>query len=238
MPFDKDHIFYGINLTDEQRTYVDSMIDNKVTVVDSVAGTGKTTLAVGVAAILQKKLYYVFSPVEEDKMGFRPGTQEEKENAYIGPLKCALAALNYLPEQCIYSETKAMDPRFAKQQSMNEKAGNIWVYPMSHVFARGINIEDAFVLIDEAQNLTVDELQKVLTRCHDNCTIVLAGHTGQCDLENKSLSGFPPYREFYKTKQYAKVCRLTKNFRGQVSRDADTIKEFINSSAYHQNSIR
>ena len=129
MPFDKDHIFYGINLTDEQRIYVDSMIDNKVTVVDSVAGTGKTTLAVGVAAILQKKLYYVFSPVEEDKMGFRPGTQEEKENAYIGPLKCALATLNYLPEQCIYSETKAMDPRFAKQQSMNEKAGNIWVYP-------------------------------------------------------------------------------------------------------------
>lgn len=41
MPLDKDHIFYGINLTDEQRTYVDSMIDNKVTVVDSVAGTGK-----------------------------------------------------------------------------------------------------------------------------------------------------------------------------------------------------
>ena len=237
MPLDKDHIFYGINLTDEQRTYVDSMMDNKVTVVDSVAGTGKTTLAVGVAAILQKKLYYVFSPVEEDKMGVRPGTQEEKENAYIGPLKCALAALNYLPEQCIYSETKAMDPRFAKQQSMNEKAGNIWVYPMSHVFARGINIEDAFVLIDEAQNLTVDELQKVLTRCHDSCTIVLAGHTGQCDLENKSLSGFPPYREFYKRKPYANVCRLTKNFRGQVSRDADTIKQFINSPAYRQNSV-
>lgn len=232
MPLPEDHIFFGLNMTDEQREYVNSIIDNKVTVVDSVAGTGKTTLAVGTAAILKMKLYYVFSPVEENVMGYRPGTQEEKEDAYTGPLKCALMALNYVPEQCIYSESRASDPRYCKQISEREKSGDIWVYPMSHVFARGINIENAFVLIDESQNMTVDELQKVITRCHDDCKVVLAGHTGQCDLLNKSLSGFPPYREFYRTKKYAKVCKLTKNFRGEISRDADTIKQFMNSPEY------
>ena len=229
MPLPRTNIFFGYEptMTDEQREYVDSMIDNPVTIVNSVAGTGKTMLSVACAAYLQMKLYYIFSPTQEKCLGYRPGSQSEKEFEYTAPLRCALEALNFNPDQCVYSESRANDPRFCKTMAMQEKKGDIWVYPMSHVFARGTNIDNKFVIIDEAQNFTREELKKVITRIHDNCKLVIIGHTGQCDLDNKSNSGFGDYLEFYKTKDYAKICNLTKNFRGVISRDADTIDDFM-----------
>lgn len=229
MPIPESNMFFGLRsaMTDEQLKFVNSMFDNKVTISNSVAGTGKTTLAVGVAAILQMKLLYIFSPIQESKMGFRPGTQEEKELEYTAPLRCALEKINYNPDQCIFSLDEATDPRFSKNIANQEKHGDIWVYPMSHIFARGINIENRFVVIDECQNFTINELQKILTRIHDNCKVVLLGHTGQCDLTNESTSGFAPYIEYYKTLPYACICPLTYNFRGRISRDADKIHEFL-----------
>ena len=231
MPLSKDHIFFGLRptMTEEQLIYVNSMIDNKVTVVNAIAGAGKTLLSVGVAALLKMKLVYVFAPVEEDKMGFRPGTQTEKELSYITPLKDALTSLNFNPSQCIYNEDRIQEKGYAKDMLAAQKKGNLWVYPMSHIFARGINIDDSFIIIDEAENFTRDELKKIITRIHDNCRVVIAGHTGQCDLRDKSLSGFKDYIEFYKTRDYAQVCQLSKNFRGIISSDADTIDEFIHN---------
>ena len=80
MGLPKDNIFFGLRLTEEQRVYVDSMIDNQLTIVNAVAGTGKTTLAVATASLLGMKLVYAFSPVEEmkDKSGNQINVQTVK----------------------------------------------------------------------------------------------------------------------------------------------------------------
>src|SRR5699024_5228185 len=93
----------------------------------------------------------------------------------------------------------------------------------SHVFARGTNIKDKFLIVDEVQNFTKSELRKLLTRVHDSCRVVLIGHTGQIDLDRPQDSGFAPYIEHFKNKDYAKVCELNWNFRGVLANDADSL---------------
>jgi len=217
MPLQKNHLFfgYGHKLTNEQRKYIDSMIDNQLTVVNAFSGTGKTTLAVMVAKYLKRDLVYIFSPCEEKTLGFTPGTVQEKESKYIVPLKDALLEIGEIPDRVIISEDN-ID---------NVKNGNAWVYTMSHVFARGINIKgNKFVIIDESQNFTRGELKKVLTRIHDDCIIVMIGHDGQCDINDKSKSGFVPYLNHFENEEYANVCKLNVNFRGKLATHADKLE--------------
>ena len=206
-------LFYGLSLTDEQRIYVDSIFDNQLTIVNARSGTGKTTLAVGASKILGNPLVYIFSPVEEGRMGFRPGTQQEKEAEYWQPLKDALLEIGENPSQVVCDESNP--------DAM--KSGHVWVYPKSHVFARGTNIKDSTVIIEETQNFTRGELKKVLTRIHDSCTVIMIGHDGQCDLPNASKSGFVPYLEHFRNEPYTKVVELTQNFRGNLAQHADEL---------------
>lgn len=210
-----NNLFFGLarTMTPEQRVYVDSILDNQLTIVNARSGTGKTTLAVGAAKLLGKPLVYVFSPVEEGRMGFRPGTQKDKESAYITPLTDALYEINEEPAKVIY------DPENIEAQ----KRGTVWVYPMSHVFARGMNMKDKTVVIDESQNFTRGELKKILSRIHDSCKVVMIGHDGQTDLKNPEKSGFVPYLEHYRDEPYAKICELTVNFRGRLAQKADEL---------------
>lgn len=213
MPLPKSaELFYGLNLTNEQREYLDSIFDNQLTIVNAKAGTGKTTLAVGAAKILKKPLYYIFSPVEEDALGYTPGDVEEKESKYIQPLLDALKEINE-------------DHRFALYRTENpEHIQKVaWVYAKSHVFARGTNIKNATVIIDEAQNYTKGELKKVLTRIHDSCKVIMIGHDGQNDLDQPEKSGFVPYLEHYRDEPYSKVVKLTVNFRGKLAQHADEL---------------
>lgn len=215
MPLPKDNLLFGYTnkLTDEQKEYVDSMFDNQLTIVNAKSGTGKTTLAVAVAKVLQMDLLYVFSPVEESSLGFTPGSVEEKEEKYFQPLKDALVEINEQPDKVIATE----------HNFENVKNGNTWVEAKSHVFARGTNIKDKFVIVDEVQNFTKPELRKLLTRIHDNCVVVLLGHVGQIDLDRPQESGFAPYIDHFRKKDYAKVCDLTWNFRGRLASDADEL---------------
>lgn len=213
MPLPQEsELFYGLKLTDEQREYVDSIFDNQLTIVNAKAGTGKTTLAVGAAKILNKPLYYIFAPVEEDALGYTPGNVEEKEAKYIQPL---LDALKEIKE----------DHRFALHREDNPDHIDkmAWVHAKSHVFARGTNIKGATVIIDEGQNMTRGELKKVLTRIHDDCKVILIGHDAQCDLDDRSKSGFTPYIEHFRVKDYCKIINLTKNFRGRLAKHADEL---------------
>ena len=91
MPLPKDSLFFGFKptMTEEQVEYVNSIFDNRLTIVNAPAGTGKTMLAVAAAKLIGMKLVYIFAPVEESAMGYRPGTQAEKELEYLGPLMSA-----------------------------------------------------------------------------------------------------------------------------------------------------
>jgi phosphate starvation-inducible protein PhoH and related proteins len=215
VPLPKRNLLFGFEpkLTDEQRAYVDSIFDNQLTIVNARSGTGKTTLAVACAKLIGKPLVYVFSPVQEKSMGFRPGKQAEKEAEYHQPLIDALLKINEVPAKVVYNEDN-VDAL---------KAGHVWVYPKSHIFARGTNIEDMTVIIDETQNFTRGELKKLLTRIHDSCTVIMIGHTGQCDLPDPKKSGFAPYIEHYQDEPYVKVIELTRNFRGQLAQHADEL---------------
>jgi PhoH-like ATPase len=215
MPLPKDNLLFGFapKLTDEQKVYINSIFDNKITFVNAKSGSGKSTLAVACAKIIGKDLVYIFSPVEEKSLGFTPGSVEEKEKKYYTPLYDALLEINEDPSRAIISDSNPD----------NLKNGTAWVKPMSHVFARGINIKDKTVIIDEAQNFTKNELKKVLTRIHDSCTVIVIGHDGQCDLDKPSKSGFIPYLKHFENEPYCKVCTLTKNFRGFIATHADTL---------------
>lgn len=214
MPLPKDSMFYGFapKLTDEQRIYVDSIFDNKVTIVNAKAGTGKTTLAVAAARMLGKPLYYTFGTVEEDALGFTPGDVEEKEAKYIAPLMDALQEIREDPRLAIRRES---NPDFINAEA--------WVIAKSHTYMRGTNIKGATLIIDESQNLTRGQLKKVLTRVHSDVNVIMIGHDGQTDLDDPSKSGFAPYLEHFRNEPYAQVCELTTNFRGVISQHADKL---------------
>lgn len=214
MPLPKDSLLFGYEpkLTYEQRIYVNSIFDNKLTIVNAKAGTGKTTLAVAVAKMLGKPLYYTFAPVEEGALGFTPGDVEEKESKYITPLLDALHEIREDPRLAIHRDS---NPDF-----MNAAA---WVTAKSHVFMRGVNIKNATLIVDECQNLTRGELKKVLTRVHSDVHVILIGHDGQNDLADPSKSGFVPYLEHFRNEPYAQICELTVNFRGRLASKADEL---------------
>lgn len=226
MPLPNNNLLFGFEpkLTEEQRGYVNSIFDNQLTISDSKSGSGKTTLAVACAKLLKKELVYIFAPVQEDKMGYRPGGQFEKEKAYITPLLDALIEINENPMQVIYSEENFSNPTKMKEMMDNVKKGIVWVYPKSHIFARGTNLKDKTVIIDECQNFTKAELKKVLTRIHDSCKVIMIGHTGQIDLENPEESGFQDYIYHFKDEDYVGIHNLTVNFRGRLAQHADNIK--------------
>jgi phosphate starvation-inducible PhoH-like protein len=213
VPLPTNNLLFGFEpkLTDEQRTYVDAIFDKRLTIVNAKSGTGKTTLAVACAKLIGKPLIYIFAPVEEKKMGYRPGNQSEKEREYLTPLKDALLEIGENPDKVIYDA--------ANVELM--KAGHVWVYPMSHTFARGINLKDKTIIISESQNFTRGDLKKTLTRIHDTCSVIMEGHTGQCDLPDSNKSGFAPYIEHFRNEPYCKVLELNKNFRGQLAQHAD-----------------
>lgn len=215
MGIPRDNLLFGFapKLTEEQKVYADSIYDNQVTFVNARSGTGKTTIAVAVSKLLGKELVYVFAPTEEGQMGFRPGTQNEKEAEYLQPIKDALIEIGEDPIQSIYDD----------ENIDVIKAGKAWVRAKSHIFVRGTNIKDSVVIIGEAQNYTKSELRKVLTRIHDSCTVIVEGHTGQCDLDNVAHSGFAPYIEHFRGKDYAQICELSWNFRGKLANDADEL---------------
>lgn len=212
----KDNQFYGLRseMTDEQEYYVQSILGYNFVGCNASAGTGKTTLAYAALYYLfeSKKIdeiYYIFAPVEEDKMGFRPGTQAEKEAEYIHPLLGAMLKVH-----------KNITP----ERALDEKSG--WVKAKSHTFLRGTTLERSGIIIDEAQNYTVGQLKKILTRPTDSCHIVLIGHDGQIDLIDGVKSGFIKYLEhFSELEDKVRICELTRNFRGWISRHADLVEE-------------
>lgn len=216
-----DHPFFGLQLDEEQKAFRDAIWNPEKLVVlcDAKAGCGKTTIAVMAAELLVKYgryegIVYVTSPVQEQKIGFLPGTVQDKLSVYNEPFyQAALKA--------------GIDVMHAVKQEnmMNVKEDTAYIDCVSHTFFRGQNIENKVVIIDEAQNYYFDELKKTLTRIHDSCKTIVIGHTGQCDLYHRpEHSGFVDYLAEARYEPFASVCKLTHNYRGVVSNWADSVE--------------
>jgi len=217
----KDHIFYGLILDEDQRKFRDAIWDPEKLIIfaDCKAGTGKTTIATATANLLvEYGLYdgivFIAAPVQESKVGFLPGDKDEKALPYFEPFCQALLKIDVDPSRSV----KQFD-------ISNEKEGTGYIDMMTHVFLRGCNFEKKVVIIDESQNLYGDELKKVLTRIHDDCKVIVIGHSGQIDLyQHPEHSGFVRYIKHFKDDPRAAVCKLTKNYRGWISSHADELK--------------
>ena len=212
--------FYGLKLDEQQEQFVGAILDLDKTIVfcNAVAGTGKTTLAVGAANILvtDKRntldgIVYIVSPYGEQKQGYLPGSVTEKSEVYFEPAYQALLTCNMNPFADICTESMTA-----------KKKGGGFVKLLTHTFLRGVNLENKVVILDEAQNFTVAELKKVLTRIHDSCKVIVVGHTGQVDIGGNS--GFAQYIHHFTGEARCAVCALTTNHRGWLSSYADALE--------------
>jgi predicted ribonuclease YlaK len=218
---DDECMFFGLDLTPEQKEFRDAIYgdDHDIIFCNAKAGTGKTTIAVATAKLLvanknYKGLVYIINPVQEERQGYLPGDINEKTMPYAEPL---IDALNKIGET--EKSIRQLNPNIEA-----EKNGITWVDCISHTFLRGVNFENKIIIIDEAQNAYVDELQKILTRAHDSCKVIVIGHTGQKDIyKHPERSGFDMYIKHFEGKERCKICTLTKNFRGWVSTWADEL---------------
>ena len=159
-----------------QRRYVDAIDDNTITFGIGPAGSGKTYLAVAKAVqALQakdvKRIILTRPAVEAgEKLGFLPGTLNDKIDPYLRPLYDALRDM--LDPEMI---PKLMD------------AGIIEVAPLAYM--RGRTLNDAFVILDEAQNTTGSQMKMFLTRLGFGSKMVVTGDVSQVDLPSGTVSG-------------------------------------------------
>jgi phosphate starvation-inducible PhoH-like protein len=159
-----------------QKKYLDLIDQNDIVIGVGPAGTGKTYLAMAqaVSYLMAKKVSRIIlaRPAVEagEKLGFLPGDLQEKVNPYLRPLYDAL-----------------YDMMDTDKASRLVERGTIEVAPLA--FMRGRTLNDAFVILDEAQNTTSEQMKMFLTRLGFGSKAVVTGDITQIDLPNPKLSG-------------------------------------------------
>ena len=163
--------------TEHQKEYIRSIISNTITFCQGVAGSGKTHIAIGMALeyLLEEKVkkIVITRPVVEsgEKIGYLPGSAEEKLHPYLLPL---LDEVNHFISSSQFATLK-----------LNNK---IDIVPLG--LMRGRNFHNAFIVADECQNASYQQLKMLLTRIGMNSKMVLTGDISQSDLYRDMQGGF------------------------------------------------
>ncbi len=209
-------MFFGITCNDGQENLRQAIMnkDNQVIMVNATAGSGKTLLAVACARLLTAYdgydgAVYVFPTVEEGALGYRPGNTAEKESDYLEPLYDALIKINEVPRQAISSD-------------VSQKNGTAWITARSCTFMRGINLDNKVVIIDECQNLSVPLIKRIVSRCHDNCKVIILGCTAQTDIPIER-SGFMQLINHLSRYDHVVSCELPISYRGWLAQAIDRL---------------
>ncbi len=162
--------------TKKQKLYLNSIFSKIITFGIGVSGTGKTYLATAAAIdyLKKRKIYRIIlaRPIVEagEKLGFLPGNFNQKIDPYLCPIYDVLFEI--------------LGPDFNEKYILHNI---IEVVPLAYM--RGRTFNDSFVILDEAQNTTIQQMKMFLTRLGFNSKAVINGDISQIDLPNKSLSG-------------------------------------------------
>ena len=179
-----------------QKRYLDAIRDNTVTFGIGPAGTGKTYLAMGAAvqALRDKQVNRLIltRPAVEagERLGFLPGTLHEKIDPYLKPLWDALH-----------------DMMEADELAAHVERGTIEVAPLAYMRGRSLNA--AFVVADEAQNTTAEQMKMFLTRLGFGSKAVVTGDISQVDLPSGKRSGLRVVRDILQDIDGVAFCELS-----------------------------
>ena len=179
-----------------QEKYVQAIRDNTIVIGVGPAGTGKTYLAVAMAvsAFRAKEVNRIIltRPAVEagEKLGFLPGDLQQKVDPYLRPLYDAL-----------------FDMLGAENFQRYQEKGNIEVAPLAYM--RGRTLDDSFIILDEAQNTTTEQMKMFLTRLGFNSKMVVTGDITQIDLPDGKRSGLVEITKILKNVEDIKTVRFS-----------------------------
>ena len=179
-----------------QKTYIEAIKNNTITLGVGPAGTGKTYLAVAAAveAFRDKSVNRIIltRPAVEagERLGFLPGDLQSKVDPYLRPLYDALFEMFGAETYNKYLER-----------------GNIEVAPLAYM--RGRTLDDSFIILDEAQNTSKEQMKMFLTRLGFNSKVVITGDITQIDLPPDKVSGLKDAVRVLEGVDDIAICRLT-----------------------------
>jgi len=172
----KNPIKFNLQLNEEQKEAKATILTNPITVLKGMAGSGKTLVAAQVALDMLftkqvKKVIITRPTVSKEDIGFLPGDIKDKMDPWLAPI--------YHNLYMLYSKEK-VDKELEKE--------NIEIVPFA--FLRGRTFTDAFIIVDEAQNVTHSQMEAVLGRLGKGSKMVICGDLAQIDLKDKKDTGF------------------------------------------------
>lgn len=198
----KNPIKFQLQLNEEQKQAKALIIENPVVVLKGMAGSGKTLVAVQAALDMLfskevEKIIITRPTVAKEELGFLPGDLKEKMDPWLAPIYHNLYML------------------YGKEKVDKElEYGNIEIVPFA--FMRGRTFVDAFVIVDEAQNVTHDQMETVLGRLGKNSKMVICGDLAQIDLKVKKETGFSFLTRIEEQVKGFKVFALLANHRHEI----------------------
>jgi len=207
----KNPIKFKIQLNEEQKEAKSKILNNTVTLLAGSAGSGKTLLACQIA--LEKlftkecdKIIITRPTVSKEEIGFLPGDLREKMDPWVQPI--------YQNMYTLYDKTKI-------EKLISD--GAIEIVPVS--FMRGRTFLDSIVIVDEAQNVTHEQMEMIVTRLGLRSKMIICGDSHQTDLKKKSDSGFKfLYAAARKIKNLCAIT-LTTNHRDPIVEDLINLYE-------------
>ncbi len=207
----KNPIKFNISLNEEQKLAKEQILNNTVTVLAGKAGSGKTLLACQVAldGLFRRhyeKIIITRPTVSKEEIGFLPGDLHQKMDPWVQPI--------YQNMYLLYGKER-VDP-FIKE-------GKIEIVPVA--FMRGRTFLDSCVIVDEAQNVTMSQMEMIATRIGLRSKMIVCGDDGQVDLKNRRDSGFKfLYNQGKKVKNVTSIT-LFENHRDPVVDDLIEVYE-------------
>ena len=198
----KKPIKFNVQLNDEQKEAKATILENPITAIRGMAGSGKTLVATQVALDMLftkqvDKIIITRPTVSKEDIGFLPGDLQAKMDPWLAPI--------YHNLYMLYNEEKI------KKELEN---GNIEIVPFA--FMRGRTFVNSFIIVDEAQNVTHNQMETVIGRLGKSSKMVICGDMAQIDLKDKRETGFSFLSRLEENVQGFKTVVLENNHRHAI----------------------